>query len=154
MTLLLQATAVGAILVAGIFYAFSTFVMAALARLDAGEGIRAMQAINVVVINPWAMAAMFGPALAGIAIVAMSLASGQRQPLSIAGALLYVIGCIGVTVACNVPLNDRLAAVASDAAAGHELWSHYLKRWTMWNSVRTAAALAGGALMLAAAQRP
>ena len=52
MTLLVYATASGASLVAGIFYAFSTIVMQALGRLRPREGIVAMQSINVVVINP------------------------------------------------------------------------------------------------------
>ena len=54
----------GSALVAGISYTFSTFVMRALGRLSAGEGIRAMQAINVTVINPWFFAAFFGTAAA------------------------------------------------------------------------------------------
>ena len=46
-------TASGAILVAGVFFAFSTFVMGALGRLPPEQGIAAMQSINVVVLNPW-----------------------------------------------------------------------------------------------------
>ena len=42
-------TALGAGLVAGAFFAFSTFVMAALGRVTAPEGTRAMQEINVTV---------------------------------------------------------------------------------------------------------
>jgi uncharacterized membrane protein len=38
--------ALGCGLVAGVFFAFSTFVMKALARLPAEQGIAAMQAIN------------------------------------------------------------------------------------------------------------
>ena len=43
--------AVGCGLMAGVFSAFSTFVMKALARLPAHEGIAAMQSINVVAVN-------------------------------------------------------------------------------------------------------
>ncbi|TBR24737.1 MAG: hypothetical protein EPO10_25145, partial [Reyranella sp.] len=57
------AAAVGSGLVAGIFYAFSSFVMGALGRLPPGHGIEAMQAINVVVINRSFMLAFFGTAL-------------------------------------------------------------------------------------------
>ena len=60
MTSLVSATAIGAALVAGIFYAFSTFVMQALGRLAPREGIAAMQSINVVVINPLFFLAFFG----------------------------------------------------------------------------------------------
>jgi uncharacterized membrane protein len=44
--------ALGCGLVAGVFFAFSTFVMKALARLPAEQGIAAMQAINVAVRSP------------------------------------------------------------------------------------------------------
>jgi len=44
--------ALGSGLMAGAFFAFSTFVMKALARLPAAAGIAAMQWINVAVINP------------------------------------------------------------------------------------------------------
>jgi uncharacterized membrane protein len=54
--------ALGAGLVAGIFFAFSTFIMAALARLPAEGGIAAMQSINVAVLNPLFFLAFFGTA--------------------------------------------------------------------------------------------
>jgi uncharacterized membrane protein len=40
----------GAAMIAGVFFAFSSFVMPALARLPAAGGISAMQSINVVVL--------------------------------------------------------------------------------------------------------
>ena len=49
---LIFAAAIGSGLVAGIFFAFSSFVMAALGRLPSDHGIAAMNAINVTVINP------------------------------------------------------------------------------------------------------
>lgn len=58
--------AIGSGVVAGIFFAFSTFVMPALARLPAEQGIAAMQAINVAAPNRWFMGMMFGTAAAGL----------------------------------------------------------------------------------------
>ncbi len=52
-------SALGCGLVAGVFFAFSTFVMKALDRLPPAQGMTAMQSINVVVINPWFMTAFF-----------------------------------------------------------------------------------------------
>ena len=43
--------ALGCCLVAGVFFAFSSFVMNALARLPLQQGITAMQSINIAVIN-------------------------------------------------------------------------------------------------------
>jgi uncharacterized membrane protein len=49
--LLTFVAALGSGLVAGIFFAFSNFVMKALARVSPAQGIAAMQSINVVVLN-------------------------------------------------------------------------------------------------------
>jgi uncharacterized membrane protein len=64
----------------------------------------------------------------------------------LAGCALYLLGCLLVTVAFNVPLNNRLAAADPDSSAAEALWAHYLSRWTLWNHVRTAASLAAAGL--------
>lgn len=67
--------ALGAGLVAGIFFAFSTFVMKALNLLPPAQGIAAMQSINIAVINPWFMTPFFGTAAACVILVVLSLLS-------------------------------------------------------------------------------
>jgi uncharacterized membrane protein len=139
--LLTLLAALGSGIVAGIFYGFSSFIMGALGKLPPHEGIAAMQSINVVVINPTFFAAFFGTAalslvLGGFALLGTEVAGAA---LIVAGALLYLIGCIGVTMVCNVPLNNRLAQVEPASPEGTALWQHYLVAWTRWNSVRTAA---------------
>jgi uncharacterized membrane protein len=146
------AAAVGSGLVAGIFYAFSSFVMGALGRLPAAHGIGAMQAINVVVINRSFMLAFFGTAIicCGLLVAAYLRWSDGNGKLLLLGSLLYLIGTIGVTMVFNVPLNNALAAVTSEAAEAASLWAHYLERWTMWNTVRTIAPTAAMILFIAA----
>ena len=61
--------ALGSGLMAGVFFAFSTFVMKALARLPAREGIAAMQSINIVVINPAFLGVFLGTAVACVAVL-------------------------------------------------------------------------------------
>ena len=134
----------GSALVAGVFFAFSSFVMKALARMPSEEGIAAMRSINVVVINPSFLGAFMGTAvvslvLAGLAIKGWGVPS---SPWFLAGALSYLIGTILVTGLGNVPLNDQLAAVSAADSSAVTVWQHYLDRWTMLNTVRTAAALA------------
>ena len=53
-----------------------------------------------------------------------------------------------MTIAGNVPLNDRLAAVDADDPSAVALWQHYLKRWTFWNHVRTVAPTVAAVLLL------
>ena len=51
-----------------------------------------------------------------------------------------------MTVAFNVPLNNRLASAEPDSPAAEALWAHYLSRWTLWNHVRTVASLVAAGL--------
>jgi uncharacterized membrane protein len=143
------ATALGCGLVAGAFFAFSTFVMKALSRLPAAEGIRAMQSINVVVINPWFMGALFGTG-AACALLAVAAPMTWSQPgagLRLAGCLVYLVGTVLVTMVFNVPRNNVLASLQPDAVESASVWARYVSGWTAWNTVRTVAALAAAALL-------
>jgi uncharacterized membrane protein len=145
-SILILLAALGAGLVAGIFLAFSNFVMPALARLPPAQGTAAMQSINLTVLNPIFFALFFGTAALGLALAALALLGrAPGAPWLLAGALLYVAGCIGVTMAGNVPLNSALAALPPGGPEAARLWPHYRDRWTLWNTVRAAAALLAAA---------
>ena len=146
------AAALGAGLVAGIFFAFSAFIMAALGRLRPENGISAMQSINVVVLNPVFFFVFCGTAIAALILAIAALAgwSPSRSLYLLAGALLYLAGTIFVTMAFNVPLNNRLASVGAKSAEGASVWNTYLSAWTAWNHVRTIAALAACAAFIMA----
>jgi uncharacterized membrane protein len=141
------AAALGCGLIAGVFFAFSTFVMNALARRPSAEGIAAMQSINITVINPWFMTAFLGTAVACILLTISSLLRWSQPGVIylLVGSLLYFVGTFGVTMVCNVPLNDALAIADPKSTDGANLWASYLTNWTFWNHVRTAAALAAAA---------
>jgi uncharacterized membrane protein len=143
------ATALGSGLNAGVFFAFSTFVMPALKRLPAAHGIAAMQSINILAVTPAFMAALFGTAVACLGLVAWAVISSGERPtaLVIAGGALYLVGTIGVTIACNVPLNDGLAMLHPQDAGAASRWAEYVAKWTAWNHVRTVAALAAAAVL-------
>jgi uncharacterized membrane protein len=146
------AAALGSGLVSGVFFAFSSFVMPALARIRAEQGIAAMQSINVAVINPGFMLALFGTALVALAL-AIGTYSRWGQPgqwLILIASVLYIVGSTGITMTCNVPLNDALAVVQSGNADAVPLWSRFLKEWTFWNHVRTLASAGSCALYIAA----
>lgn len=133
----------GSALVGGVFFAFSSFVMKALARVPSSEGIAAMQSINVVVINPSFLGAFMGTAFLSLGVVVLVLLSrGHPSAMFfLGGAIVYFAGTFLVTMFGNVPLNDELAAVSATDGAAVEFWEHYVNRWTMWNHVRTAAAM-------------
>ena len=142
--------ALGSALVGGVFFAFSTFVMKALGRVPSSEGIAAMQSINVVVINPSFMGAFMGTALLSLGVIWLAVArwSHPSAIFFLGGAILYFVGTFLVTIAGNVPLNDQLAAVSATDSTAVTLWEHYLDRWTMWNHVRTAAAMLAALLFI------
>jgi uncharacterized membrane protein len=145
-------TALGAAVPAGVFFAFSNFVMAALGRIPGPEGIRAMQEINITVITPLFMTALFGTGAACLAIAIAALADWNDDygPYLIAAAALYVIGSVGVTMVFNVPRNNALARVDAETAEGETVWRRYLVEWTAWNTVRTVACLATTGLLIGA----
>jgi uncharacterized membrane protein len=107
-------------LMAGVFFAFSAFVMKALARLPPAQGIAAMQAINVAAITPAFMGALFGtPALCLALAVTALLRWGEPGAVwLLVGGLLYLVGAIVVTMAFNVPRNNALGALAADSTDG------------------------------------
>lgn len=137
-------TALGCGLMAGVFFAFSTFVISGLGRLQPTQGIAAMQSINITAISPLFMAALFGTAAACILLAVSSLLKWHQPGAAylLLGSLLYLIGTIGVTIVFNVPLNDALARVDPNSTEGANLWANYLTNWTLWNHIRTVAALA------------
>lgn len=139
--------ALGCGLVSGVFFAFSTFVMPALARLQPSQGIAAMQSMIITAINPLFMLAIFGTAAACLVLAISSLFKWQ-QPGAVyllVGSLLYLVGAVGVTGIVHVPLNDALTIVDPGSTDGVNLWSSFLTTWTNWNHVRTAAALSAAA---------
>jgi uncharacterized membrane protein len=146
------ATALGCGLNAGVFFAFSAFVMPALKRLPPAQGIAAMQSINKLAVTPAFMAALFGTAVACLGLVGWAAISSGERPavLMIAGGALYLVGTIGVTIACNVPLNDGLATLLPQSADAAGRWEEYVTKWTAWNHVRTVAALAAAAVLTTA----
>jgi len=109
-----------------------------------------MQSINITVINGTFFAVFFGTALLCLTIIALGLMGfGSLSKWAMIGAGIYLIGTIGVTMILNVPLNDQLAVMDANAAASADVWIAYVRDWTLWNHVRTVAALVA-ALMLGA----
>ena len=132
---------------AGLFFIFSVCIMAALARLTPAEGVAAMNAINVVIQNPWFFLAFFGAAALSLALAVLGfLQGGAGGLLAAAGGIVFLVAVIGVTVVVNVPLNEALAAAPGGSAEQVALWQRYLDVWTLWNHVRTVGSIVAVAL--------
>lgn len=151
-TALTLATLLGTALAAGVFFAFSSFVMQGLDDAHAPVAVAAMQGINRKALTPAFMGVLFGAALLCLALAALALANFENPPhrFALAGVLLYLVGTIGVTIRCNVPLNKALEGVAADGPEAAAAWRRYLTPWLRWNHLRTASSTAATAALAAA----
>lgn len=143
-------TALGAGVVGGVFFAFSSFVLPALARLAQPCGTSAMQSINVVVLNRSFLGVFLCTAL-GSSLLLVDAVARSGQPgagYRLGGALLYLFGSLLVTMVCNVPLNEQLASVSPESLRAAQLWARFVKEWAFWNHVRTSASLAAALLLM------
>lgn len=149
--LLIQFSILAYALVGGVFLAFSDFIMRSLALTDGYGGVEAMQAINREVFRWVFMALFLGMAAVSVVVAAYGAfgASGPAGTMIMIAGLVYLIGCFGVTVFFNVPMNEALAGMELSAETTRDYWFQtYVPRWTFWNSVRTAACVVSAALLL------
>lgn len=152
----LWVAAIGSGVMAGVYFAFSTFIMRALAAIPRPRAVAAMQSINEVIVS-----SLFLPLFIVTSLVAAGLAlhgafgwSEPGAPGALVGGVLYFIGMFVCTAAFNVPLNDELADAAPESDEAAALWPDYLRTWTRWNHVRTvASAVACAAFVLAITAR-
>jgi len=137
-------------LMAGVYFAFSGFIMSSLDRLGASRAADAMNAINEVILRSWFMLLFFGSTLLYAALAAIGLFDtglAGRWLLFAAGGI-YLVGMFLCTAVFNVPLNNRLADAGSDDNAKAETWAHYFKHWTRWNHLRGLCSVAALALSI------
>ncbi|MBY3212708.1 anthrone oxygenase family protein [Rhizobium laguerreae] len=139
----LVAAAIGSGLVAGIFFAFSTFIMTAFSRIPTEQGIAAMNSINVTIVRSPFMGLFVPTAILCLVIAVLTLIDwrGGASFLMLAGAGLYIFAAFLSTIIFNLPMNDALAKVGGNGTEAVELWTTYLRDWTWWNHVRTIASL-------------
>jgi uncharacterized membrane protein len=143
--LLLAASAFATLLIGGVYFTFSGFIMQSLAQ--SGEaGMQVMTSINRVILRSVFMPLFFGSTILAVATGLLGLRHLDEPQgwLMLAGGAIFLVGMFGVTAAFNVPLNNRLDA---NPAA---VWNEYLAIWTAWNHVRTVACLVAGTLFLLA----
>lgn len=150
---LMQGAILAYALLAGVFLAFSDFIMRALSRTSGSGGPEAMQVINREVFRWIFMTLFMGMALVSLllsGLAALSLNTPADTLILLAG-LVYLVGCFGVTVIRNVPMNERLAAMDPATDTARDYWTGtYLPRWTFWNTVRTLACALSSVLLLTA----
>ena len=136
---------------AGVFLAFSDFIMRGLRKAEEGSGPAAMISINQIIYRSIFLTGfmLITPVAAGLAIWAPDGVSDEVRGLIGAGAGVYGVLVFGLTAIRNVPLNKQLEASGGEAL----VWDRYQRVWTLWNHVRSVGAiLAFGLFVLAFAR--
>lgn len=144
-------------LMAGVFYAYAISVNLGLAEQPDDSYVATMNEVNEKIQNPLFFPGFFGALVFPFAALVAHIPRRRsgRFRLILLASLLYVGGSFLVTALANVPLNDELARVATDAPASElaRARAAYEGPWNFWNGVRAVfsslafAALVGACLM-------
>jgi uncharacterized membrane protein len=139
----LAIAATGAGLMAGVYFAFSCFIMNAFDELGSARAADAMNSINRVILRSAFMVVFFGSTLlyAALGLIALLDTDLANRGLLILTSGLYITGMFLCTVVFNVPLNNQLAAATGEQIEIDRLWPYYLKHWTRWNHLRGVCSL-------------
>ena len=142
-TILLWTAALGSGLMAGVYFAFSGFIMKAFGKLEIALSIAAMNAINETILRSLFMPVFFGSSITSVLLIIVAFAQWGKvgSGLTLIAGAVYFLGMFICTVVFNVPLNNRLAGLNKDSANAQKVWSHYFKTWTKWNHLRTISSL-------------
>ncbi len=132
-------------LMAGIYFAFSVFLMTSLKRLPVDVAITCMNSINTVIVKSAFLPLFFGSSLLSLLLIVINDGGFASVWINCAG-VIYLLGMLGCTVVFNVPLNNRLQSVTDENKAF--IWEHYLVYWTRWNHLRTISCLVACILYL------
>lgn len=149
---LLWTSAIGCGLMAGVYFAFSAFIMTSLGRIAPAAGVAAMNATSVDIVKSAFIPVFMLTTLTGASLAVLGVMR-RGQPGSapmVIGGVIYVLGMFVVTMAVNQPMNEALMVVDPTSPQGIAYWSRYVTEWTMWNHVRTVASTVAMGMFIAA----
>jgi len=139
-------------LVGGVLSAFSEFIMKSLLLTRGAGGVEAMQHINRTVMGTVFLASFLAlaPLTAAFAGYAWLRLDGAAQTAVVAAAAAYWGTVFIVTIAGNVPMNERLARLDPASPEAQTYWRLYGRVWTRLNHIRTLGAIGTATLYLLA----
>lgn len=149
-TILLWAAALSSGLMAGVYFAFSGFIMKAFSKIETAQSVAAMNSINEVILRSLFMPVFFGSSIISFLLVVVAFVYwGEADAgLALIAGMVYIVGMFACTVVFNVPLNNALARLGPDSNNAQQIWSRYLSSWTKWNHLRTVCSLITCALCI------
>lgn len=122
-------------MMAGIYFAFSVFIMDSFKALPNPTAVASMQSINKVILSSGFMPLFFGSSLLALTLIFIVDNPLEAPWVKGAGAI-YVVGMFLCTLFFNVPLNNRLEN-AKDENEARQIWLLYRVEWTRWNHLRS-----------------
>jgi len=149
---LLWFSALGCGVVAGVYFAFSGFVMTALDRLAPGAAVAAMGSINRTILRSSFMPLFLsttGSALS-LAVLAPFHWDEPETVAMLVGGVTYVFGMFVCTILCNIPLNDALDGIDPAGSGAGPAWAGYRRVWMRWNHLRAGASVVATACFILA----
>jgi len=137
---------------AGLLYDFSVDTVPALRSIKGTTHISMMQAINVKIENPIFFLSFFGPIVL-LPLAAFLLREEPQFAWLLAASIIQIVGSAGVTVAGNIPLNNKLAKINSNQlseAEADRIRTEFQGPGTPWmrlHTVRTLSSIAATTLL-------
>jgi uncharacterized membrane protein len=143
------AATVGAAVNAGVFLAFSSFVMPAVRDLPAAGGIEAMQALDRAAPAPFTVLG-FGTAILCLPVIVRGLRAWRTTTgrWMLGGAAAFLVSAIVITFAANVPISYTIDTLDPGSLGAQTRWVDLAGQWAWWNHLRT---LGSGAAAVALA---
>ena len=133
-------------IMAGIFFTWSNAVKPGIGKLSDIEYLRALQAMNRVILNKAFIGIFFG---AVIAVTVVPIAHFKLFPdnifwLFIITLATYWIGVFGVTVLGNVPLNELLDEINLESITLEEIKALRTSIEVKWNNLNLIRSISSG----------
>eukprot|EP00521_Asterionellopsis_glacialis_P020375 CAMPEP_0195330872 /NCGR_PEP_ID=MMETSP0708-20121125/12310_1 /TAXON_ID=33640 /ORGANISM="Asterionellopsis glacialis, Strain CCMP134" /LENGTH=198 /DNA_ID=CAMNT_0040399261 /DNA_START=72 /DNA_END=665 /DNA_ORIENTATION=+ len=137
----------------GIIFIFSNTIMRTFAKFDADIGIKMMNELNILIVNPLFAFVFFGGLISAYPAKVMMMKADQfskpARYYALASTLVFFFGEFLVTLTQNIPRNNALLAVDPYSEEGIKYWeSDFLGGWVAWNTARCVfsviAAILGG----------
>lgn len=133
-------------LIAGLLFSYQISVNNGLRALSDSEYVKAMQSINVVIVNPVFVICFIGLVFLFPISSYFLFKEGTTQLfyLMLGACLVYLTGVICVTFFGNIPLNNQLAgfdivnALPDEVAAMRKAFEN---KWNQFHLIRTVAAI-------------
>ncbi|WP_165304948.1 DUF1772 domain-containing protein [Pedobacter sp. SYP-B3415] len=140
-------------LMAGLFFSWSCSVVPGIKNLPDNMYLAAMQSMNKAILNPLFLIVFLSAPLAAVLSTCLQL----RQPVNLSlllfasGTVILLTGVHGLTIAGNVPLNEKLDAFNLRGAKRPDLAAFRLgfeSSWNRMNDIRSYCSALAFACML------